>query len=1218
MSKNEYDWVAAPPSGSAPCTVSDTIPVLRKTENRFWNPPGGATSPTRAGVAPTIGLINAYWNTTAYRKRDSLLETRIYAADETDATKAKVLTQFEYDDPNSTGNVTRELRWDNQLASASTPPAAATSAATLTTSTAAVTTMTYYAGGLLASLIDPSGNLTQYAYGQIQTRSDGTGSTCPATFNGIGPTSKTSPEGQTWNYYYDCATGVLNDEVFQTNQNLLTKYDHDTYGRVKSETTGPSNDRVTTTTYDDGYRQVYVVQDGKLGRVSHYNQLGQLYLDRENPDAASSPITAASTVDIRSVTMEAAPGDGTSSPPDAAYSLTSNPFLSNGASTEPTLGWTLQKFDQAGRVSDVSYFSGQAKPAPFGTNASLTAHETYVYTGNTTTITDPQTNTRATTTDALGRVISASEGSFSTATYTYDVLDNLTSVTQTDSTNYGGSKTQTRTFIYSSLGRLVWATNPEADVATTYTYYPNGSQHTRTDARGVTTTFTVDGLNRVKTKDYSATTPVTPAVRYCYDGKKYDLASDACVTDGGRAADYARGALTDAVAWSVVNGVRTMVSETQYTNIDALGRALASTQTTAGLAPGQFTYQYVAGGALSAVKYPSGRWVTYDINGANRVSVVRNGQSGSNYYLNGAQYKANGSMASATLGTATASWDYNSRLQARKVGVTKGTQTLLGLQWVYSSSYDSNYLETGTDNNGNVKFERLQFPSAGTMQDILRSYTYDGANRLSTYAEPGKSEGYGYDAFGNLWQTTGASDLRPTGASWYLLPDNSVRNRLTNTAYDAAGNQTQLSISAGGTNATYDAEDRLVKVDVGGTTLVAYDYDADGRRVKRTDANGVATWYVYDAKGQLMAEYGGTGTTAGTPQYLIADQVGSTRLVLDGAGNCTVRMDYAPFGAVVPRTGLDCYGTPWTSGKMFTGQLRDGDTTAGTSTGLDYMGARQYWASLGRFTSPDPENAGADPSSPGSWNGYSYAYNNPLMYTDPTGLDVEQVGNCFFNVTRDTETGNITGASFGGCVDVLDRMTQTAAKAWNYLKNPNNFQYASCVAGKMGTWGAAATAAGAGTGLLLSAPTGELAAPAVVPVTAVIGGGGGAIAGGISGLITCSSGTGNGPTSSDSGGDGGASRLTAGSKIRKVVNTPSGRYEIEATVDSIQGKKVVLKLVNVFPEGGGTGTPGVSALLNGLREALGDLKAAGFSEVQINQTLRLNGPRLINGFVIHL
>jgi RHS repeat-associated protein len=70
---------------------------------------------------------------------------------------------------------------------------------------------------------------------------------------------------------------------------------------------------------------------------------------------------------------------------------------------------------------------------------------------------------------------------------------------------------------------------------------------------------------------------------------------------------------------------------------------------------------------------------------------------------------------------------------------------------------------------------------------------------------------------------------------------------------------------------------------------------------------------------------------------------------------------------------------------MFTEALRDGDAGGGTPPGLDHMGARDYRGTLGRFTSPDPENAGADPSSPGSWNMYSYVNNNPLSYTDPSG-----------------------------------------------------------------------------------------------------------------------------------------------------------------------------------------------------------------------------------------
>src|SRR5262249_18444811 len=152
-------------------------------------------------------------------------------------------------------------------------------------------------------------------------------------------------------------------------------------------------------------------------------------------------------------------------------------------------------------------------------------------------------------------------------------------------------------------------------------------------------------------------------------------------------------------------------------------------------------------------------------------------------------------------------------------------------------------------------------------------------------------------------------------------------------------NQTQLSISSGGTNAAYDAEGRLVQVTVGSTAMATYDYDAEGRRVKRTDANSLATYYVYDADGQLMAEYGGTASATGT-HYVVSDQLGSTRMVQDGQGNCVMRMDYAPHGAVVSRSGQDCYGTTQWSGPMFTGALRDGDTTAGTQTGLDYFDAR--------------------------------------------------------------------------------------------------------------------------------------------------------------------------------------------------------------------------------------------------------------------------------------
>ena len=106
-----------------------------------------------------------------------------------------------------------------------------------------------------------------------------------------------------------------------------------------------------------------------------------------------------------------------------------------------------------------------------------------------------------------------------------------------------------------------------------------------------------------------------------------------------------------------------------------------------------------------------------------------------------------------------------------------------------------------------------------------------------------------------------------------------------------------------------------------------------------------------------------------------------------------------PPGVVLPgmpmtqggRTTAQGYGVYDGIRQQFTGKERD------TETGLDYFGARYYSSAQGRFTSVDPENAGADLEDPQSWNGYAYARNNPLKYVDPDGLEYmvcDQAGNC--------------------------------------------------------------------------------------------------------------------------------------------------------------------------------------------------------------------------------
>jgi RHS repeat-associated protein len=66
-------------------------------------------------------------------------------------------------------------------------------------------------------------------------------------------------------------------------------------------------------------------------------------------------------------------------------------------------------------------------------------------------------------------------------------------------------------------------------------------------------------------------------------------------------------------------------------------------------------------------------------------------------------------------------------------------------------------------------------------------------------------------------------------------------------------------------------------------------------------------------------------------------------------------------------------------------QIYDG-TAVDRLVGLDYFGARYFSGAQGRFTSPDPGSFGSALADPQSWNAYAYGRNNPLKYTDPTGL----------------------------------------------------------------------------------------------------------------------------------------------------------------------------------------------------------------------------------------
>jgi RHS repeat-associated protein len=112
------------------------------------------------------------------------------------------------------------------------------------------------------------------------------------------------------------------------------------------------------------------------------------------------------------------------------------------------------------------------------------------------------------------------------------------------------------------------------------------------------------------------------------------------------------------------------------------------------------------------------------------------------------------------------------------------------------------------------------------------------------------------------------------------------------------------------------------------------------------------------------------------------DAIGSVRMITDSTGQVVARYDYRPFG---DPCGSLC-GTPSAPDKrQFAGKERDQEI------GLDYVGARYYASQIGRFTTVDPGHAGFDVVNPQSWNGYSYALNNPLRFVDPLGTEPCQI-----------------------------------------------------------------------------------------------------------------------------------------------------------------------------------------------------------------------------------
>jgi RHS repeat-associated protein len=106
-------------------------------------------------------------------------------------------------------------------------------------------------------------------------------------------------------------------------------------------------------------------------------------------------------------------------------------------------------------------------------------------------------------------------------------------------------------------------------------------------------------------------------------------------------------------------------------------------------------------------------------------------------------------------------------------------------------------------------------------------------------------------------------------------------------------------------------------------------------------------------------------------QYHHGDALGSVRQLTNSGATPNLARSFEPFGSHLSSMGST------STAYSFTGEQLD-------ATGLTYLRARFYAAEIGRFLSSDPIIGVIE--LPATWNGYTYALNNPVLYTDPAGL----------------------------------------------------------------------------------------------------------------------------------------------------------------------------------------------------------------------------------------
>ncbi|GIF00649.1 polymorphic toxin-type HINT domain-containing protein [Paractinoplanes rishiriensis] len=651
-----------------------------------------------------------------------------------------------------------------------------------------------------------------------------------------------------------------------------------------------------------------------------------------------------------------------------------------------------------------------------------------VHNGDRTTVIPPTGGTVITTlTDPLGRTTSLREytarptlntpsdtftGTFTVTggttvntTYGYDARGNQNSVTDVQNNPW--------TRQYNLLGQLVGKTDPDAGSTTDLTYDGNGNLLQSTDARGKTVSSTYDELNRqtatfaAPTASQSASNQLTALV--------YDNTNNAVAN-----MTYPKGHLTTATSFSggqpykfQVRGFTVRGDSTgEVVTIPPTEGALAGAYTVLrtytdgnfllgkeqyqlkhGLPQETVTHQYDAfdkpnslgglGGYVQTVnKDAYGRVEQQTIGASTNLAVISNTFDEHTGLITGRKVTrqvttprdvAKQEFAYDLAGNPTRQTD--TRLAANNIGETQCFRydelRRLTSAWTATDSCATNpttanrSMVGNTIGGGSAYWTSWVFDELGNRTSQIQHALPSGTDTTTDY----KYDENGADQPHTLTSTitTGAT----TGSTSY--------------AYDAAGYMTSRNAGNGNQTLTWTDTGKLNTVSAAGATSSNV-YGPDGELLLQKDPGSVTLYLGTQQFVRNTATNTVTGTryyalpgggtvirTGATSSYSFAftDRHGTPTLYLDSTAQIPTWRQYTPYG---DRRGATIT-VPDNRGFL--------NKTLNSSTGLLHVGAREYDMTIGRFISVDPIQ---DLSDPQQWNGYSYANNNPITLSDPTGL----------------------------------------------------------------------------------------------------------------------------------------------------------------------------------------------------------------------------------------